>query len=92
MNNAPKLKPGREYYKAGRTLKRKKIPMKPPIPCVIVRGNDEPIKSIRKGEKTTGEFTTFPSRTKARKELWHILQNPENWPFGPFSVKSLSDL
>lgn len=79
MNNAPKLLPGRQYKRVGRTVRRIPIPMKPPIPSLVIDGD----------RRVVGEF---PSRSQARKALWHILQDDANWPFAPFEVIRQSDL
>ena len=57
-------------------------PMRPAIKCVIVSLlTNKPIaynftdKRIFRGMGT--DYTVFPSRTQARKALWHICQDPD---------------
>lgn len=90
MNSAPKLLPGRQYKRVGRTIRRIPIPMKPPIPCVIVGNSkvaiayDFETKNIVHDDSRSG--TLFSSRTKARKALWHIIQNEKNLSRGPYTI------
>lgn len=95
MNGPQERKPGREYRKVGRTLRRVPIPMKPPVPCVIVNGDRLSIDYNEKTKNTMRDLRSvyiFPSRTQARKALWHILQDDSNWPFGPYEVIAQKDL
>lgn len=81
MSDTPSFtkKPGRQYYqkRPGVTM-RVRIPMKPLIPCVIVDLVEKIHISYNYGTKEAfinpHALTVFPSRTEARKALWHICQ------------------
>ena len=75
------LRPDRQYQKVDGKLRRVRQTPEPPVPCVVkhIPTNSlcryaEDVKLLLHGDQRQSGHV-FPSRTQAKKAIWHTVQN-----------------
>lgn len=83
----------RKYMKYKGTMKRVRVEPVPAIPCVVMRRNGEtnavPMRYIEAEKRLVlvadGFTTVFPSRSEAKKAIYHTCQRDKT-PYADFKI------